>query len=130
MMCSTLMCYTRDVFYWRCVLFLISNSFQQMSLCYAVMSTCVVMCYVHMCCYVNMCYDVLYFNNSSYPASTHIRSSSCHQTVVFHCSTHCFAVSLNCIRSSKEQECARSGHSNICLVFSDETPQLHVISPS
>ena len=43
-------------------------------------------------------------------------SSSCHQTAVFHCSTHCFAVSLNCRRSSKEQECARSGHSNICLV--------------
>ena len=38
-------------------------------------------------------------------------------------------VSLNC-RSSKEQECARSGHSNICLVFSDETPQFHVVSPS
>ena len=28
-------------------------------------------------------------------------------------------VLLNCRRSSKEQECARNGHSNICLVFSD-----------
>ena len=39
-------------------------------------------------------------------------------------------VSLNCRKSSKEQEYARSGHSNICLVFSDETPQSHVVSPS
>ena len=39
-------------------------------------------------------------------------------------------VSLNCRRSSKDQECARSGHSNICLVFSDETLQSHVVSPS
>ena len=39
-------------------------------------------------------------------------------------------VSLNCRRSYKEQECARSGHSNICLLFSDETPQSHVVSPS
>ena len=52
------------------------------------------------------------------------------QTDVLHCSTHCFSVSLICRRSSKEQECARSGHSNICLVFSDETPQSHVVSPS
>ena len=38
-------------------------------------------------------------------------------------------VSLNCRRSSKEQECARSGHSNICLVFSDEKPQSHDVLP-
>ena len=55
--------------------------------------------------------------------------SSCHQTAVFHCSTLCFAVSLSCRRSSKEQECARSRHSNICQVFSDETPKSHVVSP-
>ena len=40
-----------------------SNSYKDMSLCYAAMcqhmSTCVVMCYVHMCWYVNMCYGVL-----------------------------------------------------------------------
>ena len=40
------------------------------------------------------------------------------------------AVSLSCRRSSKEQECARSAHSNISLVFSDETLQSHVVSPS
>ena len=39
-------------------------------------------------------------------------------------------VSLNCRRSFKEQECARSEYSNICLVFSDETPQSHVVCPS
>ena len=43
-----------------------------------------------------------------------------------HCLSLFYTVSLNCRRSSKEQECARSGHSDICLVFSYETPQLHV----
>ena len=57
-------------------------------------------------------------------------SSSCHQTAVFHCSTHCFAISLNYRGSSQEQECARSGNSNICLVFSDKKSQSHVVSPS
>ena len=57
-------------------------------------------------------------------------SSSCYQTAVFHCFTHCVTVSLNCRKSSKEPECAKSGHSNICLVFFDESPQSHVVSPS
>ena len=34
-------------------------------------------------------------------------SSMCHQTSVFHLSTHLFAASLNLLRSSNEQGCAR-----------------------
>ena len=65
-----------------------------------------------------------------YPFGANDSSSSCYQTAVFHCSTHCFTVSLNCRRSSKEEECPRNGHSHICLVFSDEIPRSHVVSPS
>ena len=46
-----------------------------------------------------------------------ISSSSCHQTSVFHLSTHFFAVSLNLLRSSYEQ--GRAGRVNciMCAVF-------------
>ena len=45
-------------------------------------------------------------------------SSSCHQTSVFHLSTHFFAVSLNLLRSSNEQGCTRRVHCIMCAVFS------------
>ena len=51
------------MFYLCCVLFVISISFQQMSLCYAAR------------CYVNMCCNVLYCYNSSHYASTHTHAS-------------------------------------------------------
>ena len=44
-------------------------------------------------------------------------SSSCHQTSVFHLSTHFFAVSLNFLRSSNEQGCVRRVHCIMCAVF-------------
>ena len=45
-------------------------------------------------------------------------SSSCHQTSVFHLSMHFFAVSLNLLRSSNEQGCARRVHCIMYAVFS------------
>ena len=57
---------------------------------------------------------------------------SCLEKVIdlfFIVSSDRFVVSLNCRRSSKEQECGRSGYSDVCLMFSDETPQSHVVSP-
>ena len=49
-------------------------------------------------------------------------SSSCHQTSVFHLSTHFFAVSLNLLRSSNEQDCTRRVHCIMCAVFSVARP--------
>ena len=49
-------------------------------------------------------------------------SSSCHQTSVFHLSTHFFAVSLNLLRSSNEQGCASRVHCIMCAVFSVARP--------
>ena len=57
-------------------------------------------------------------------------SSSCHQTSVFHISTHFFAVSLNLLRSSNEQGCARRVHCIMCAVFSVARPHSQVVSPS
>ena len=57
-------------------------------------------------------------------------SSSCHQTSVFHLSTHFFAVSLNLLRSSNEQGCARRVHCIMCAVFSVARPHSQVVSPS
>ena len=57
-------------------------------------------------------------------------SSSCHQTSVFHMSTHFFAVSLNLLRSSNEQGCARRVHCIMCAVFSVTRPYSQVVSPS
>ena len=62
-----------------------------------------------------------YFNGSS---------SSCHQTSVFHLSTHFFAVSLNLLRSSNEQGCSRRVHCIMCAVFSVARPHSQVASPS
>ena len=45
-------------------------------------------------------------------------SSSSHQTSVFHLFTHFFAVSLNLLRSSNEQGCARRVHCIMGAVFS------------
>ena len=57
-------------------------------------------------------------------------SSSCHQTSVFHLSMHFFAVSLNLLRSSNEQGCARRVHCIMCAVFSVARPHSKVVSPS
>ena len=57
-------------------------------------------------------------------------SSSCHQTSVFHLSTHFFAVSLNLLRSSNEQGCTRRVHCIMCAVFSVARPHSQVVSPS
>ena len=57
-------------------------------------------------------------------------SSSCHQTSVFHLSTHFFAVSLNLLRSYNEQGCARMVHCIKCAVFFVARPHSHVVSPS
>ena len=56
-------------------------------------------------------------------------SSSCHQTISFHRSAHCFPTSLNIIRSSKEQGCASWKHCKMCAVVSSAFPQVHVMSP-
>ena len=57
-------------------------------------------------------------------------SSSCHQTCVFHLSTHFFASSLKQLRSSNEQGRARRVHYIMCTAFSDARPHSHVPSPS
>ena len=57
-------------------------------------------------------------------------SSSFHQTSVFHLFTHFFAVSLNLLRSSNEQGCARRVHCIMCAVFSVARPHSQVVSPS
>ena len=57
-------------------------------------------------------------------------SSSCHQTSVFHLSTHFFAVSLNLLKSSNEQGCSRRVHCIMCAVFSVARPHSQVVSPS
>ena len=57
-------------------------------------------------------------------------SSSCHQTFVFHFSTHFFAISLKLLRSSNEQGSARRVHCIMCAVFSVARPHSHVASPS
>ena len=57
-------------------------------------------------------------------------SSSCHQTSGFHLSTHFFAVSLNLLRSSNEQGCARRVHCIMSAVFSVARPHSQVVSPS
>ena len=49
--------------------------------------------------------------------------SSCHQTLRFFCSPHCFPTSFNVIRPSKEQGCASWGHCNMCAVVSTALPQ-------
>ena len=53
---------------------------------------------------------------------------SCHQTIFFHRSVHAWAVSLNSIRSSKLQRCARSEHCNMWAVLSAARPHSHVVS--
>ena len=55
-------------------------------------------------------------------------SSSCHQTSVFHLSTHFFAVSLNLLRSSNEQGCSRRVHCIMCAVFSVARPHSQVFA--
>ena len=57
-------------------------------------------------------------------------SSSCHQTSVFHLSTHFFAVSLNLLRSSNEHGCSRRVHCIMYVVFSVARPHSQVVSPS
>ena len=57
-------------------------------------------------------------------------SSSCHQTCVFHLSSHFFAISLKLLRSSNEQGSARRVHCIMCAVFSVARPHSHVASPS
>ena len=59
-----------------------------------------------------------------------LSSSSCHQTSVFHLSTHFFAVSLKFLRSSNEQRCARRVHCIMCAVFSVGRPRSQSVSPS
>ena len=59
-----------------------------------------------------------------------ISSSSCHQTCVFHLSTHFFAISLKLLRSSSEHGRARRVHFIMCVVFSVARPHSHVTSPS
>ena len=67
------------------------------------------------------------FMDTEYGTSS---SSSCHQTSVFHLSTHFFAVSLNLLRSSNEQGCSRRVHCIMCAVFSVARPHSQVVSPS
>ena len=43
-------------------------------------------------------------------------SSSCHQTILFHSSAHCFLTSLNIIKSSNEQGCVSWEHCSMCAV--------------
>ena len=50
--------------------------------------------------------------------------------VFSHLSTHFFAVSLNLLRSSNEQSCARRVHCIMCAVFSVARPHSQVVSPS
>ena len=59
-----------------------------------------------------------------------VPSSSCHQTRVFHLSTHFFAVSLNLVRPSNEHDCAIRVHCIICEMFSVVRPHSQVVSPS
>ena len=47
-----------------------------------------------------------------------------------HLSTHFFVVSLNLLRSSNEQGCARRVHCIMCAVFSVARPHSQVVSPS
>ena len=54
---------------------------------------------------------------------------SYHQTIFFHRSMHAWAVSLNSIRSSKVQGCARSVRCNMWDAFSVARPHSHVVSP-
>ena len=61
--------------------------------------------------------------------SDHSPSSSCHQTIFFHSSAHCFPTSVNIIRLSKEQGYASGDHCNMCAVVSSAFPQEHVVSP-
>ena len=56
-------------------------------------------------------------------------SLSCHQTILFHSSVHCFPTSLNIIRSSQDPGCASWEHRNMCAVVSSAFPQAHVVSP-
>ena len=56
-------------------------------------------------------------------------SSSCHQTCVFHLSTHFFAISLKLLRSSNEQGSVRRVHCIMCVVFTVSRPHSHVASP-
>ena len=69
-------------------------------------------------------------NEDDYAIPTSSSSSSCHQTSVFQLSTHLFAVSLNWLRSSNEQCCARRVHCIMCAVFSVARPHSQVVSPS
>ena len=55
--------------------------------------------------------------------------SSCHQTIFFYSSAHCFHTSLKILMSSNEQECASWEHCNMCAVVSSAFPQVHVVSP-
>ena len=57
-------------------------------------------------------------------------SSSCRQTSVFHLSTHFFTVSLNLLRSSNEQGCARRVYCIMCAVFYVARPHSQVVSLS
>ena len=57
-------------------------------------------------------------------------SSSCHPTSVFHLSTQLFVVSLNLLRSSDEQGCARMVHCIMCAVFSVARVHSQVVPPS
>ena len=62
--------------------------------------------------------------------STIVSSSSCHQTCVFHLSTHFFAVSLKLLMSSNEQGRARRVHCIMCAVVYVAILHSHVASPS
>ena len=74
-------------------------------------------------CIYNILYHSIYVSLSS-------SSLSCHQTIIFHTSAHCFPTSLNVIRSSKEQGyCASCEHCNMYTLVSSAFPQTHVVSP-
>ena len=64
------------------------------------------------------------------PILLSLSSSSCHQTSVFHLSTHFFAISFKLLRSSNEHGRARRVHCILCAVFSVAKPHSHVTSPS
>ena len=68
-----------------------------------------------------------YFPYLKFQDPLDVSSSSCHQTSVFHLSTHFFVVSLNLLRSSNEQGCARRVHCIMCYQLPDRTHKSYLL---
>ena len=78
----------------------------------------------------NSNYSVLVVYELNMLTINSIMPSLCHQTCVFHLSTHVFAISLKLLISSNEQGRARRVHCIMCAVFSVARPHSHVVIPS